>query len=57
MMKSLLLVFWTAWEWGPKGMPHIQVLSTSFSQANAFRDNQKLRDLMSWVDRPITETA
>ena len=46
MMKSLLLVFWTAWEWGPKGMPHIQVLSTSFSQANAFRDNQKLRDLI-----------
>lgn len=47
MMKSLLLVFWTAWEWGPKGMPHIQVLSTSYSQKNAFRDNQKLRDLVS----------
>ena len=46
MMKSLLLVFWTAWEWGPRGMPHIQVLSTSFSQANCFRDNQKLRDLV-----------
>ncbi|MFZ5669114.1 MAG: phage terminase large subunit [Pseudomonadota bacterium] len=47
MMKSLLLVFWTAWEWGPKGMPHIQVLATSFSQKNAFRDNQKLRDLVT----------
>lgn len=46
MMKSLLLVFWTAWEWGPKGLPHIQVLSTSYSQNNAFRDNQKLRDLI-----------
>ncbi|MBI5940142.1 MAG: phage terminase large subunit [Caulobacterales bacterium] len=47
MMKSLLMVFWTAWEWGPKGMPHIQVLATSYSQKNAFRDNQKLRDLVS----------
>jgi predicted phage terminase large subunit-like protein len=46
MMKSLLLVFWTAWEWGPKGMPHIQVLATSYSQANAHRDNMKLRDLV-----------
>jgi predicted phage terminase large subunit-like protein len=46
MMKSLLLVFWTAWEWGPKGLPHIQVLATSYSQANAFRDNMKLRDLV-----------
>ena len=47
MMKSLLLVFWTGWEWGPKGMPHIQVLATSYSQANCFRDNQKLRDLVT----------
>jgi predicted phage terminase large subunit-like protein len=47
MMKSLVMVFWTAWEWGPKGLPHIQVLATSFSQKNAFRDNQKLRDLVS----------
>lgn len=46
MMKSLILVFWTAWEWGPKGAPHIQVLSTSYSQANTFRDNMKLRDLV-----------
>lgn len=47
MMKSLLLVFWTAWEWGPRGLPHIQVLATSYSQANAFRDNLKLRDLVT----------
>lgn len=46
MMKSLLLVFWTAWEWGPKGLPHIQVLATSYSQANVHRDNMKLRDLV-----------
>lgn len=47
MMKSLLLVFWTAWEWGPCGMPHLSVLATSFSQANVFRDNLKLRDLVT----------
>lgn len=47
MMKSLLLVFWTAWEWGPRGMPHLSVLATSFSQANVFRDNLKLRDLVT----------
>lgn len=46
MMKSLVLVFWTAWEWGPKELPHIQVLATSFSQANVHRDNMKLRDLV-----------
>jgi predicted phage terminase large subunit-like protein len=46
MMKSLLLVFWTAWEWGPKGMPHLQVLATSYSQANVLRDNLKLRRLI-----------
>ena len=32
MMKSLVLVFWTAWEWGPCGRPDIQVLATSYSQ-------------------------
>lgn len=46
MMKSLLLVFWTAWEWGPKDMAHIQVLATSFSQPNVLRDNAKLRRLI-----------
>lgn len=46
MMKSLLLVFWTAWEWGPKGMAHLQVLATSYSQANVLRDNDKLRRLI-----------
>lgn len=46
MMKSLLLVFWSAWEWGPKAMPHIQNLATSFSQPNVLRDNAKLRRLI-----------
>lgn len=46
MMKSLLLVFWTAWEWGPCGRADLQVLATSFSQANVLRDNMKLRRLI-----------
>ncbi len=46
MMKSLLQVFWTAWEWGPCGRPDVQVLATSYSQPNVFRDNLKLRRLI-----------
>lgn len=46
MMKSLLLVFWTAWEWGPKARPDLQTLATSYSQANVLRDNLKLRRLI-----------
>lgn len=47
MMKSLVLVFWTAWEWGPMGLPHLSCLATSYSQPNVFRDNLKLRDLVT----------
>lgn len=46
MMKSLMLVFWTAYEWGPLGRPDIQVLATSYSQPNVLRDNVKLRRLV-----------
>lgn len=46
MMKSLLLVFWTAWEWGALERPDIQVLATSYSQPNVLRDNVKLRRLV-----------
>jgi predicted phage terminase large subunit-like protein len=46
MMKSLLMVFWTAWEWGPRGRPDLQVLATSYSQPNVLRDNLKLRRLV-----------
>src|SRR5690606_3840377 len=46
MMKSLVLVVWTAWDWGPKGRPDLQTLATSYSQANVLRDNLKLRRLI-----------
>lgn len=46
MMKSLLMVFWTAWEWGPVARSDTQVLATSYSQLNVLRDNLKLRRLI-----------
>lgn len=46
MMKSLVMVFWSAWEWGPLERPDIQVLATSYSQPNVLRDNMKLRRLV-----------
>jgi len=46
MMKSLLMVFWTAWEWGPVGRPDLRTLATSYSQPNVLRDNLKLRRLI-----------
>lgn len=46
MMKSLLLVFWSGWEWGSCERPDIQVLATSYSQPNVLRDNMKLRRLV-----------
>lgn len=47
MMKSLAVsVFWPAWEWGPKGLAHLRYLTTSFSENNVLRDNQKMRRLV-----------
>jgi predicted phage terminase large subunit-like protein len=46
MMKSLILVFWTAWEWGPKGKGATRVLATSFSDKNVTRDISKIRRIV-----------
>jgi predicted phage terminase large subunit-like protein len=46
MMKSLLLVFWNAWEWGPKRLPSLRYLTTSFSDKNVTRDISKVRRLV-----------
>jgi predicted phage terminase large subunit-like protein len=47
-MKSLILnVFWPAWEWGPKNMPHLRGLGVSHKQELAMRDNIKLRRLIA----------
>lgn len=42
-MKSLLVnVFWTAWEWGPARLPHMQSIATSYKETNCTRDCEKL---------------
>lgn len=47
-MKSLTVgVLWPAWEWGPKGMPHMRYLGTSHSHTLAIRDNLKMRRLIA----------
>lgn len=47
MMKSLLVcVFWLAWEWGPKGMGHLQALSTSYALEFCKRDSLRFRNLV-----------
>ena len=58
-MKSLLTnVFWPAWEWGPRNMPHLRYVCTSHSQNLAVRDSTKMRRLIQsdwyqarWGDR------
>jgi predicted phage terminase large subunit-like protein len=59
MMKSLCLnVFWPAWEWGPRNIPHHRFVCTSHSQNLAIRDSTKMRRLVQsdwyqkrWGDR------
>ena len=59
MMKSLLTnVFWPAWEWGPKNMPHMRYVCASHSLDLAVRDSTKMRRLIEsewyqarWGDR------
>ena len=59
MMKSLLVgVFWPAWEWGPKNMPHMRYICVSHNLDNAIRDSLRMRRLVSsewyqglWGDR------
>lgn len=47
-MKSLILnVFWPAWEWGPKEMPHLRGIGISHKADLSLRDNIKLRRLVS----------
>lgn len=53
MMKSLLLVFWTAWEWGPKNRPNLTYLRASHAKEIASRDLVKIGRLVSseWYQR------
>jgi len=58
-MKSLSVsVFWPAWEWGPKNLPHTRIVATSHAERLAIRDNLRTRRLIKstwyqsiWGDR------
>jgi predicted phage terminase large subunit-like protein len=53
-MKSMSVsVFWPAWEWGPKGMPHLRFIGASHEESLATRDNMKMRHLVQseWYQR------
>lgn len=47
MKSTLCSVFWPAWEWGPKGMPHIRMIGASHEQGLAVRDTRKMRNLIT----------
>ena len=47
MKSTLVSVFWPAWEWGPKGMPHIRFIGASHEQGLATRDTLKMRRLVT----------
>lgn len=47
-MKSLLTnVFFPAWEWGPRALPHLRYLCASHSLNLAIRDSIKMRRLVT----------
>jgi predicted phage terminase large subunit-like protein len=58
-MKSLLCgVFWPAWEWGPRNMPHLRYVCASHSLDLSIRDGLRMRRLVTsdwyqkrWGDR------
>lgn len=58
-MKSLLIgVFWPAWEWGPRNIPHMRYVCASHSLDLAIRDGLRMRRLITsewyqerWGDR------
>lgn len=45
LMKSLALVFWSAWEWADN--PSLRYLTASYSNDNTIRDNRRLRDIVT----------
>lgn len=45
-MKSLLLVFWRAWEWGPMNLTHMRYLSAAYTQDLTLRDNRRCKAIL-----------
>src|SRR5690606_17264230 len=41
-MKSLVASgFWPAWEWGPRGLPPMRYLTTSYTEKHGTRDSRR----------------
>lgn len=52
--KSLVcVVFWPAWEWGPRELPHLRYITASNGLSLAVRDTKRSRDLIlsDWYQR------
>lgn len=56
-------VFWPAWEWGPRCMPHLRYISAAYANELSIRDNLRGRDLIlsewyqgNWGDRFFFKT-
>ena len=59
-MKSLLVgVFWPAWEWGPRNMPHLRYVCASHGLDLAIRDSTKMRRLVQseWYQKRWGDTV
>jgi len=41
--STISQVMFPPWEWGPRQMPHLRIVSCSFEVTNALRDNRKTR--------------
>ena len=46
MKSSLCNIFWPAWEWGPRAMPHLRYICASHNQDLAIRDGLRMRRLI-----------
>lgn len=47
MKSTLVSVFWPAWEWGARGLPHMRFIGASHEQGLAIRDARKMRRLVT----------
>lgn len=47
MKSTLVNVYWPAWEWGPKNMASMRIISASHEQGLAIRDTLKMRRLIT----------
>jgi predicted phage terminase large subunit-like protein len=46
MKSSLVSVFWPAWEWGPKSLPHHRIIGASHELGLATRDTRAMRRII-----------